>query len=487
MVKSIACVLAAAFTLGAARPIPYEAYTFERYNRAVPAPASYMPEMILDGETLGAGAFLQPSALFRSSDDKLYITDTGNRRIVVLNTDFQLDRVIDSFWDEEGEPFEFASPRGLFAAADGRMHVADPELRQVITLDAGQRIINRIGKPESELLGRDFNYSPAAVLEDRTGVIYILSQGCFQGALMIDWERDNVFLGFYGASEVQMTLARMAQRIWMLIFTREQRTRMAQFIPVEYTNFMIDSDSFIYTCSAFTENSVGQLRKLNALGNNVMRIHTPGGQLNYGDPVTYDGNWTRVTSAFVDITCDDDGFISALDRTRGRVFQYDEDSNLIAVFGKLGDQDGCFTNPVALESFSGRLCVLDGARGTVTVFGRTAYGNAVRQAAILYQDGRYEEALEAWRAVLSQNANYEFAYLGVGLGLAKTGRLREALGYVRVSQNRRAYDHVFEEYRKEVMKEYFDAAATLLVVLGLLLAVWLNRRRLPFWKGRRPR
>jgi hypothetical protein len=478
IIKIILIALAAVILTGSAKPVPFEAYTFDRYNRAVPAPASYMPETVIDGAALGIDPLRSPSALFRSWDDKLYITDTGNGRFVVLNGDFSLNRVIDTFYDENGNPFSFDTPNGIFVTEDGHIHVADTVMRQVITLGAEQRIINRIRKPESELLGRDFNFAPTAVLEDRTGVLYVISQGCFQGAMMFDLARDNEFIGFYGASEVQMTVARMAEQLWRLIFTREQRTRMQQIIPMEYTNFTIDKNNFIYTCSAFTENSVGQLRKLNALGNNVMRIHTPGGTFNYGDPVTYDGSWSRVTTAFIDITVDGGGFISALDRTRGRVFQYDEDSNLIAVFGKIGDQVGTFSNPSALESFSDKLCVLDAARGTLTVFGRTAYGNDVRSAALLYRDGRYEEALEAWRVVLAQNANYEFAYLGVGLGLARTGELREALRYVRASENRRAYDHVFEEYRREVMKEHFDAAATTVVILGVLLTVWLLRKRI---------
>jgi tetratricopeptide (TPR) repeat protein len=246
---------------------------------------------------------------------------------------------------------------------------------------------------------------------------------------------------------------------------------------------MIDDENFIYTCSAYTENNVGQLRKLNALGKNIMRVHIPGGQMNYGDPVAYDGAYTRVTTAFVDVTGDEDGFISALDRTRGRIFQYDEDSAHICVFGKMGDQDGCFTNPSAIENFTGKLCVLDAAKNTLTVFARTAYGEEVRRASVLYQDGRYEESLALWQSVLAQNANYERAYLGVGLGLAKTGQLKEALWYTRQAQQRRAYNDVFEEYRKEIISAHFDTAATAAVVVVLFAVIFKFRKKLPFVKN----
>lgn len=466
-----------------AQAIPYDAYVFDRYDRAAPAPASFKPLTVARTTAQDVGAMKQPSDLFAAPDGLLYVADTGNARILALDTDYQVVKVLDTFWDEDGEPFTFESPSGLYVAEDGRMHVADPSLREVITLDAEGRIINRIGRPDSEMLAADFYFTPTAVLEDQTGVLFILSRGCYQGALMVDPWHSNMFLGFYGTSEVQMTFSRLAQTVWKRIFTREQRTRMTQHIPVEYSNFKIDDHNFVYTCSAFTENNIGQLRKLNAASQNVLRVNRPGG-MNYGDPIAYDGNYIRVTSAFIDITCDPDGLIYALDRTRGRVFVYDEDSNLVAVFGKLGDQMGCFTLPSAIEYYNGQVVVLDATRGELTVFDRTEYGEKVHTAVLWYNDGKYAESTALWREVLTQNTNYELAYLGIGRGLAKTGELKESLWYLRQAQNKKVYGDIYDEYRTEWLKAHFDTLATMLLAAVAVLVLYLRRKRLKALLGR---
>ncbi len=46
--------------------------------------------------------------------------------------------------------------------------------------------------------------------------------------------------------------------------------------------------------------------------------------------------------AFVDITVDKKGFITALDQTNGELYQYDKLGNLIFIFGGIGNQDGLF-------------------------------------------------------------------------------------------------------------------------------------------------
>ena len=58
-----------------------------------------------------------------------------------------------------------------------------------------------------------------------------------------------------------------------------------------------------------------------------------------------------MATQFVDVTVDDDGFISALDLSRGRVFQYDEEMTLLYSFGNTGKQLGTFSYPVAIETW----------------------------------------------------------------------------------------------------------------------------------------
>ena len=456
------------------REVTFNSYVFNRHGRAVPAPASYLPLFQLGGLDMGIGELRQPTDVTTGPNGLLYIADAGNNRIIVLDSDFNVAYVLDSF-TLNGQPFEFGNIAGIFVLPDGRIHIADPELRRVFTINKAGEILMELGAPESEMLSENFHFTPIAIVEDATGVLYILSRGSYQGALMVDLVRGNLFLGFFGANRVQIDVTQAGQMIWRRLFTREQRERMMQIIPVEFTNLDICPNGFIYVCSAFSENNVDQLRVLNSAGQNILRTPEVGVPVNYGDPVAWSTRYLMVTTSFVDITYMENGLFAALDRERGRVFVYNSDSHMVAQFGQLGDQLGRFTAPVALASFNQNLIVLDAMMGNITVFGRTEYGELVAAALLMHDQGRYAESVDYWRAVLARNINFELAYLGIGRGLARSGYLAESLWYLRRSNNRQVYSETMELYRNEFVSYNFDQLA--FGFIFLVFAVILFNKR----------
>ena len=465
------------FQASAALPseLPFHSYVFNRYDRAVPVPSSYMPLLALSGLDLGIGALSSPQDMAVGPCGSLFVADTGNRRIVILDDNFNLVQVIDEFI-MNGELFEFLQPVSLFVTKDGRIHVADPELRLVVTVDRGGIVQMVLGSPESEMLSENFHFTPISVIEDATGVMYILSRGSYQGALMIDLVRDNLFLGFYGANQVQMNVTQVGQMIWRRIFTREQRERMIQIIPVEFTNFDICPNGFIYVASAFSENNVNQLRVLNSAGDNILRLpQITDTNFNYGDPIHWSTRFVQVTSSFIDIAYMGNGLFAALDRTRGRIFIYNMDSHLITAFGQLGDQFGQLGSPAAIVSFGDQLVVLDSLNGELTIFGLTEYGRLIQEALVLHDQGRYAESVDLWRAVQNRSVNFELAYLGIGRGLARSGQLRESLWYLRRANNAQAYSEAFDFYRTEFVREHFNTLALVFVLLFLGFLAISNR------------
>lgn len=102
-------------------------------------------------------------------------------------------------------------------------------------------------------------------------------------------------------------------------------------------------------------------------------------------------NW--VVSRLTDVVYDDLGFITVLDSYQKKIYQYDEQSNLMFVFGgENSTQQGNFANPVAIESINDNIIVLDGNRNNITIFKRTDFGalfhegiNLVNQGSILRQ------------------------------------------------------------------------------------------------------
>ena len=137
------------------------------------------------------------------------------------------------------------------------------------------------------------------------------------------------------------------------------------------------------------------IKRLNPTGEDI--IHRNGFHPMRGDSAANfhkdEANDTR--SRFVDIIARENGMYSALDRQRGRIFSYDNQGNLLYVFGGLGDAIGLFQRPVALSERPGEIAVLDAA-GRVTVFKPTEYALLIHSAIDYYNKGNYEQSTIQW-------------------------------------------------------------------------------------------
>jgi tetratricopeptide (TPR) repeat protein/TM2 domain-containing membrane protein YozV len=441
---------------------PYFTYTYDIWGRSVPSKACYEPDMAITGDSLGIGPFKTPKDMQVDSRGRLWILDSGNGRLVALAPDLSVEAVIDRFF-EDGVPVSFSDAEGIFVDDNGLIYVADKGAKLVRVFDGKGNQIRKIGRPESELIPREQEFLPEKVVVDSAGTLYVISFGAYQGALTFNAK--GAFTGFFGSNRVTVTAKLLADRIWKSILNRNQRDRMFRYVPTEYVNFTMDSEGFIYTCSNFGETDVGQLRKLNPLGENILWFRSKDVMRRFGDlEQSYENN-RAIKTVFVDVSVENGGFINALDSIRGRVFQYDQLSNLIAVFGGIGEQLGTFKSAVAVANFGPAVAVLDESRASVTVFRRTAFGKLVHQAIGLYSDGRYDEALAPWREVRKMDANYGLAYIGIGKALQKTGDYQGALANFRLGWDRRDYSEAYRDFRRDFLKRNFPIVATIIILL----------------------
>ncbi|MCL1786900.1 MAG: hypothetical protein FWG38_02835, partial [Defluviitaleaceae bacterium] len=76
---------------------PFDAYLYDRvqWGQTVPSINGYVPEASFSGQSLGVGAFSSPSDLFVTAEGLLYIADTGNHRIVVVDIARVVYEVVD--------------------------------------------------------------------------------------------------------------------------------------------------------------------------------------------------------------------------------------------------------------------------------------------------------------------------------------------------------------------------------------------------------
>ena len=241
---------------------------------------------------------------------------------------------------------------------------------------------------------------------------------------------------------------------------------MTNSVPAAITSFDTDTDGFIYTCNNSLTKDVDAVKKVNAAGYNLFADLN----VDFGDRPSADySNYPQ--NSFVDIDISPDGMINCLDYTNGRIFQYDEDCNLLFIFGGKGYQLGTFKQVSAIESTEANVYVADSQKNTITVFSETVFGELVHKATVLYNDGYYEEALEPWFEVLGRDGNYRRAFVGISSAYINQGRYRDAMKYAKLADSQWLYNKAFEGAREEYINKNlsFIVAVVIIIAAGAFL------------------
>lgn len=449
----ICCLLGiGAWPRNAAAQPASDSYNYSFWGEAVDAPPAYIATELISGYELETGPFQEPSDLFVTADNQLYVLDSGNHRIVLLDQHLQLVTVVDSF-KNQGQRDTFLNPQGIFVADDGDVLIADTGNKRVVHLDSDFQLIKIVDSPESELLQESFKFEPLRVVMDHADRMYVMAGGVFDG--FMEFNTEGAFTSFIGANRVYID---PIDYFWKQISTKAQRSQMVMYTPTEFTNLDIDSEGFIYATNG--DQRGDDIKKLNAQGSDILRrtgYYNPQGDLTY---VNSEG-----PSRLIDVEVADSEIYSVLDSKRGRVFTYTGDGHLMYVFGGIGNQLGQFHTPAAIERMGERFLVLDKALGEITVFQSTDYGRTLNEAVRSYYHGDEEKAHELFNRTIALNGNLEFAYAGIGKALVRQGEYHEAMSHFKRSMDQKNYSKAFLLYRKEVMREHFPMIMSLLVLV----------------------
>lgn len=472
---TLAGVLAGSMTasLTASAGEAYDVYNYDRWGEAIPSQAGYIAERAVSGYDLGVGAFESPSDIFYDHNDLFYIVDSGNNRIVTINGGFdEVVRIYDSFKMPDGSSTTLKNPQGIFISKENDyMYIADNENSRVLISDLDGNVISEMTKPTSEVYDQKRTFLPQRVIADKAGNVYVVLNNITTGAAMFNPEGE--FTGFYGANRVQPTAEIIGNYFTSLFTSEEKRSHRARNVPTGITSFDIDGD-FIFTCTSSSTQTTDTVKKLNAAGKNIFANM----DLKFGDYAPmYDTSQNKLLApAICDIDIAEDGNINCLDFTTGRIFQYDEDCNLLFITGTLGKQVGGFDHVAALESKGENLYVVDSQKDTVTIFTETDFGKIVHEATALHNDGRYEEALEPWQEVLKRDGNYRRAYVGVAAALLRKGDYEGSMKYSKLADAGWIYNKAFEGYRMDFLKKYFGYI--FIVIVLAIAALFIAGRQL---------
>ena len=505
-VRAVAAVMAAV-TLGtcvAYADEPYDGYNYDWWEDPVPSQNGYVVDRVVTGADLGIGSLTEPADLFISDDEEIYIADTGYKgtldpsmkgRIVIADKNFGLINSIEYLdfsdieeWlaDKKVELAEkqsqynklsdiyFDGPTGVFVDEDV-VYVADNANDRVVSFTVETdgngvgygKVIRVFTRPNEDVYDANTTFNPSKVLVDAAGNVYICIKSITKGAVV--FSKDGEFNGYFGANRVEATADVLMNAFWKLIFTREQVKKMQRNVPVEISNFDIDSDNFIYTVTESKSVETDIIKKLNSAGTNIF-INLGYADNTFGDALTKYYRGQTYSSQITDVDIGDNGTINLLDLKTGRVFQYDDECNLLFIFGGKGAQKGTFTTVNAVESLGTNIYVLDGRKASITVFEQTEFGNLVHEAISLFNSGKYEEARAPWEEILRRDSNYWLAYIGLGNAYLNQGEYEAAMEYF-LYNSKVGYNDAFKGWRMNFIRDNFTVIAIILV--GLLVGVYV--------------
>lgn len=457
--------------------LPYQSYNYNYWEDIVYTPAPYEPEDVISGAMLTyegdpVGDFVTPQDLTVAEDGTIYLADTGNDRIVILDETAQEVRGIIRSFDNNGTEDHFSQPYGVAVSEKGLLYVADSQNHRIVVLNPDGSLDHILQDPESEVLEEGFVFVPLKITVDYADRVYCIAQNMFEGIMV--FETDGSFTGFFGTIRVKISLW---EKFWRKVATKEERERSQLFIPTEFTGVDVDPDGFVYASNIDTEGKQG-VRRLNPKGEDVIRMGENG---NLGGDLWIDGTTDYAgPSQFTDVVYRQDGIYSCMDRKRGRIFTYDHEGNLLYIFGGIGTQKGTFQLPAAIEHAGEKLLVLDATRADLTVFHETEYGRLINEAVGLRYDGDEASAIEIWKQVLILDENNELANTGIGKAYLTAGDYESAMKYLRLGMSREYYSIAYRRYRNAFLAGHLGTILTILTVLivaGVAVKAQLRKKK----------
>lgn len=442
-------------------------YTYTASGDAVPDKEIYAAVRQISGEQTGSEAWSLPEDLF-IYNGKYYIADTGNNRVVVLDSEFHFLFEISQLQNDPGAG-RLSGPKGVFANECGILICDNGNQRVVLTDELGN-VLYTYEKPDTAVL-TDTVYKPSKALMDEYHNVYILASGVYQGFMQYDLQGN--FQGFFGSNDIEASAELVLSRLWKKFFGNDASKTMSRDIPLEYNNAHIDENGFIYATIFQTDTGSNNLKQLNARGANILTHLQDGNALDrnrYGDQYEQTIKGTVWRTTLIDVTTDSNGVITVLDSTWGRLFQYSTDGDLLGVFGGLGTTLGHFSAPSAVDEDNGQYYVLDRLAGSITVFEPTAYRTLLGEALVYYQEGAYQESIDVWQEVLKYNSGITLAYKSIGKAYMQQQRYDIAREYLKNAGDRESYSMVLGQLRQQ----FFQKNIWWLLVVGIGVIVGLR-------------
>ena len=492
LMSFVCCVLTTSVFATSFNDVPFEAFSYwGNSEKAVPVKAMYAFESELVGVDFGLEDRLKTPTDIFIDDTYLYLLDSDNSRLIIAdkNTYATVSVICDPVFEEE--ELHFRKAEGVFAK-DGNVYICDTENERLIICDIYGNVSMVIKCPETDIIPEGFIFAPSKLVCDNKGFFYLISSGCFYGAMRYD--ADFNFLGFYGANVTATSISDVFSNIFGKIFNNNDKiSGQAKKIPYQFVDLSMDTEDFVFTVTDSGE--AGQIRRLNPGGTNVYKVFLDGeyqqsDSIFFGIKGSIKRTFETEKSSLVSVTTDVNDFVYVADSKFGRIMIYDKYGVMLCAFGgglEEGYNKGTFKKLSALHVDGDLLYAVDSLKNTVSVFRITEFGKLLQKAVSLTNSGSYEESKEVWREVLAQDANCQAAYNGLAKAMLTTGEYEEALRVAKLGKNTELYGDAFVKVRADFFDEYFYVifvSAILVIVAISILLVIKKKKKIVIFKDK---
>ena len=436
-----------------------KSYNYYVYGEPIEQADSYITKKVLDNTNLldidGNKVSLGYLTDVISNNGLLYVSDQTNNRILVINQDYL---VIDTYPKQEFDgdgvllpEYALNQPNGIYIK-NNKLYVCDSKNYRVVIYDLDTKeYISEINNPNAPIFdvqadGKKLNFEPLKVTVDRTGRAFVIAKDVYEGIL--DFDPNGSFNRFFGTSNVKMSLI---ETLIYKLSSEKQKAQMAKKLQTSFVNLTLDQNGNVYALSS-ARNTSKVVKKLNNKGKDILisRGYIPV----MGDSqVLGTSKYNNVPaggSELVDIVVsENENRYSAIDKTRGRIFTYDREGNLLYICGQIGSQSNMFQNPTGVTYLGDLIVACDADKKTIVFFEPTEFGSLINQATDYYLNYDYENAKKVWEEVLKLNSNYYLAYAGIGKAQLREGNYKDALKNLEIGFDRYNYSQAYELYRSQ--------------------------------------
>lgn len=129
----------------------YTGYTYDAWGDSVYAPNAYSVKAVLKAADMGTASFSSPADM-AVSGESLYILDSGNNRVVVVNSQYRFQREI-LLTGQQGTVQDITGAEGIFVKGS-QLLVADTKGARVLLADLNGTVQKIFEAPPTVLCRR---------------------------------------------------------------------------------------------------------------------------------------------------------------------------------------------------------------------------------------------------------------------------------------------------------------------------------------------